>query len=1081
MFDMKQLMVALIASAVAGAFAAEDPQTKKAPDGDFGDCYTVTRGEDWVPVDYRKSIVPGSVIDFSGMGFADAPAGKHGWLKVVDGHFAFEDSPDVRRRFSGPNLCFEGCCPPEDLADEFADRLVRLGYNTIRVHHYEKTLSMGDKGWDGHYDWHAFAPEKIARFDRFMAACFKRGIYVTTDLFVSRVVLWKDVGERLGNKGESWIHPRHLYKALVMLDEVAYQDWCAWARLFLTHRNPHTGRTYAEEPGLPLVALVNENCLYPVWDTLRKHPLFVAEWKRWLQAERAKDETFLKGITDDLTSDKAPKAKSAAFYFFKAHLEERFFTRASTFLRKELGVKALLTSQNNGGTAPALQRVREKLYDYCDGHHYDEHPSYDAAQHLPGAPKAYLSRQRDLDPIENAWAGGALSAFLRIAGKPIVFTESDHVYPARYRVAYGLKMGATAGLQEYDGVWRFGWTMNGNEMCRELRDNVKVTPRYFDMLSDPLGLATERLVSLLFLRGDIPPLAEPGLAVRLDRRLLGPNPGKDFKPEFNIRGVLDRKVAVCVDSPAPAGWTEIGSDAMLVTQAKGGVGLPVPADPNCALVHDKERRNMRVATKRTCAAFAFKESGRVEAGALAFSLDRTFALVSASSVDAEPTPLASAKRILVMHLTNLQAEGSVFSDDSFRYFLKKGTDAVVADGAAEIELALERPEDCTVWSLDTAGNRTGKVASSVKGGRLAFAARVRGPDGKARFLYEVTRERASANASLPPEFAWAGRFKKYAGNPIIRPQGEWASDLIFNPTAVVKDGRVGLLCRAVNLKERPKDRCWSVSSLIWAWSDDGYHFTLDEKPFLHPTAAWPKAGPCPYLGGFEDPRIVYVPEAKTYVLCYTGVRLVTGADGKEVWHTPALIAWSKDLKTWEWGPETFPNRAVCITPQKVNGRYWAYYDNSTLKTSWSEDLRTWHHTGRSAVVGRKGKFDSELCEAVAAPVMGEIGILLLYNGAMGGQQRTDYMKRWTGIYSSGGFAVYQTGWALFDPHDPERLLAQSDEPIVSPTEPFERFGFVNGTIFASGLVKFRGKWMLYYGCADNRIGVATADCAETPL
>ena len=702
----------------------------------FEGCYTVRRGTDWIPVECKKSIVKGSALDFSEMGLADAPAGKHGWLKVVDGHFVFEDSPKRRQRFSGPNLCFEGCCPPEDLTEELADRIVRLGYNTIRVHHHETTLSMGDKGWNGLYDWHVFAPEKIARFDRFMAACFKRGIYVTTDLFVSRIVLWKDVGEKLGNKEDAWVNPRNLYKALVMLDEVAYKDWCAWARLFLTHRNPHTGRTYAEEPGMPLLVLVNENCIGPVWSVLRTHPLFIAEWKRWLAEERAKDPGFLEGVTDDLTSDKAPAAGTSPFFHFTAHLEAKFFTRASKFLREELGVKALLTSQNNGGREPPLQRVREKLYDYSDAHHYDEHPIWDSYLRHAGAPKFYLTRQRDCNPILDRWVGGNSGAFTRLVNKPIVFTESDHVYPARYRVAYGLTMGAISAQQEYDGIWRFGWTMNWNEKCRELRDEVRVPPQYFDMLSDPLGLATERLVTLSFLRRDVPALAEPGLAVRLDKRYFGRDVGKNFNPLFPVHYACDRKIAACVDAPVPAGWKEIGADAIIAATN----GLPVAADPNRALVYDGDAQNMRLATKRTCAAFAFKEAGRVEAGPLAFTLDRAFALVSASSVDVKPTPLASAKRILVMHLTNLQAEGSVFSDDTFRYFMKKGVAAVVADGVANIELALKRPETYSVWALDTAGNRMGKVASTVKDGRLSFTARVKGPDGKARFLYEVVRQ-----------------------------------------------------------------------------------------------------------------------------------------------------------------------------------------------------------------------------------------------------------------------------------------------------------------------------------------------------
>ena len=35
-------------------------------------------GDDWVPLDYKKDILAGSALDFSGMGLQDAPAGKNG-------------------------------------------------------------------------------------------------------------------------------------------------------------------------------------------------------------------------------------------------------------------------------------------------------------------------------------------------------------------------------------------------------------------------------------------------------------------------------------------------------------------------------------------------------------------------------------------------------------------------------------------------------------------------------------------------------------------------------------------------------------------------------------------------------------------------------------------------------------------------------------------------------------------------------------------------------------------------------------------------------------------------------------------
>lgn len=43
-------------------------------------------------------------------------------------------------------------------------------------------------------------------------------------------------------------------------------------------------------------------------------------------------------------------------------------------------------------------------------------------------------------------------------------------------------------------------------------------------------------------------------------------------------------------------------------------------------------------------------------------------------------------------------------------------------------------------------------------------------------------------------------------------------------------------------------------------------------------------------------------------------------------------------------------------------------------------------------------------------------------------------------------------------------------------EPFEKSGqYVNGTVFMEGLVFFKKKWFLYYGCADSRVSVAIYD------
>ena len=188
----------------------------------------VAEGENWVRFEHRNDIVPGSALDFSEMRLQDAPAGRHGWLKAKGGHFEFENLPGVEQRFYGVNLCFSANFPDRDLADCVADRLVRCGYNTVRIHHYDGMWAKSEANRE--------------KLDYFVAKCIERGIYITTDLYVSRPVKWQ----------------RNAYKRMVGTNDVAFCDWADFARSFLEHVNPHTGQVYKDEPAMPLISLVNE-------------------------------------------------------------------------------------------------------------------------------------------------------------------------------------------------------------------------------------------------------------------------------------------------------------------------------------------------------------------------------------------------------------------------------------------------------------------------------------------------------------------------------------------------------------------------------------------------------------------------------------------------------------------------------------------------------------------------------------------------------------------------------------------------------------------------------------------------------
>lgn len=696
--------------------------------------YRIVRGADWVPVNFLRSVEPGGAFDFSQMGFVDAPAGKHGWLKVRDGHFAFEDSLDVRRRFSGPSLLHEAMCPPVEEADAIADRLVRLGYNSVRVIGWDATLAMGPGYWDADYDRTQYLPEKIDRFDRFMAACFQRGVYATIDICGNRHFKWGDATETCGHDPKSlMINPD--YRALCLFDEKAYQDLCDYTRKFFTHRNPYTGRTYAEEKGIPLVSPMSEQLVSERFELFKGHSSLDAAWQDWVRRGRQEDPEYFKDVVGDLSDlSKLPSLNSGVLYRFEAELERRFFTRFRTFLREELGVKALLSDMDVREGNIFRMSVAEDLYDCTDVHLYNSHPDFANGMISCGGQ----------DPATTEWLGGIGCAFQRLAKCPLTFREWDYCYPSRFRVCAGLLVGSAAGLQEYDGIWRFCWDLPWGDNCRQYADGCHQPMNATSILTDPLGVASERLTSLLFLRGDVPPLPEPGLALRLRAEDRFRRNWRSVSYNKCPTAALWRmKACQVIGGKAPEGWKEISFDD-LERAGQDLSLLPVKLDPNPVVRRDFTNRVLTVTTRRTAAGFAYPTSGRVKAGPFSFILGGSHAAVFATSVDAEPTALEEAKRILVMHLTDAQAEGCEFTDET-RTLMTKRSDGLplVATGTAKIRLDLRNPGAYTVWALDLSGRRIERVPTCTRFGALAFLASVRGSDGTARIAYEVVRDTVS--------------------------------------------------------------------------------------------------------------------------------------------------------------------------------------------------------------------------------------------------------------------------------------------------------------------------------------------------
>jgi beta-1,2-mannosidase len=311
-------------------------------------------------------------------------------------------------------------------------------------------------------------------------------------------------------------------------------------------------------------------------------------------------------------------------------------------------------------------------------------------------------------------------------------------------------------------------------------------------------------------------------------------------------------------------------------------------------------------------------------------------------------------------------------------------------------------------------------------------------------------------------------------DPILHTKVQWEALHTFNPAAIVRGNAVEVLYRAED-NSGSMQIGMHTSRIGLAESVDGIHFKQKPQPVFYPgqdaqeDREWP--------GGVEDPRLVES-EDGTYVLCYTQWNRKTYTIG---------IATSRDLTNWQKFGPAFGTKGKYASLQyksagiltrlvgdrlvatMVNGVYWMYWGEIHVGLATSRDLAHWtpveDRQGKPLVLlaPRPGKFDSALPEVGPPPVLTEDGILLIYNGknAMaGGDPRL-------------APGTYSIGSALFAAHDPAHLLRRAQEPFFRPERPWEQSGqYTAGTTFAEGLVRFRNRWLLYYGCADSLVGVA---------
>jgi hypothetical protein len=448
----------------------------------------------------------------------DAPAGKDGFIRIEAGHLV---KPDGRRfRIWGVNLPMQGNRPAKEDAPAYAAHLARFGVNCVRIHHLDWRTPRGIID-SRQPNSRTFDAEQMDRLDFFIAELKKRGIYVDLNLNVGRVFEQDDGVREYEQLGFA--------KAVTLFDERIIELEKEYARMLLTHRNPYTNTEYRCEPAVAIVELVNENSLLDYWvagrlsgkgATPETKPAWAdipvsyerdltAKFNAWLPSRLSGDELAAvrkeAEIADGapiprLKPDGIRKASALRFQSeaaFYEHLETRFFQGMSSFLKNDLGVKALLigSSAHNAGSSPYGVVSSTSRLDIVDAHTYWQAPK---VVPLPGG-------RRRTDLVNTAMVNDpehssvVILSRVAVAGKPFVVSEMNHQFPNEYACEGTPIAAAYAAFHDWDGVFWYSFSHTEPSTWKPS------PPGPLDIRQEPVKLTEFAAGALIFARGDVAP------------------------------------------------------------------------------------------------------------------------------------------------------------------------------------------------------------------------------------------------------------------------------------------------------------------------------------------------------------------------------------------------------------------------------------------------------------------------------------------------------------------------------------------------------------------------------------------------
>ena len=627
----------------------------------------------------------------------DAPAGKSGFVRIVNGHLAKGDGS--RLRLWGVHLTDWSrgsvLLPQKEDTPMWAATLARFGVNVVRLHFIDLDAPRGIIAAGG-TDSRSFDPQQLDRLDFLVAELKKRGIYVDLNLNVGRSYKAGD-GVRDFDKIR-WA------KGMTLYDPRLIELQKDYAKQILTHRNPYTNTEYRNEPSVAIVEILNENALYvgfnapPYYDSLltSQYNAWLAKHRTPAELQRLREITGVEGNADiprlkGAEVGTAPKERFDAEMSFVSDVESAFYLDMARYLKDSLGVKVPITGtadhSHSGSSYPMLASLAK--LDIMDGHVYWQHP---------GSPPPVNTPMVN-DPLHSTVVQLARTA---VAGKPYTVSEFNHPFPNDW-ASEGIPILAAYGrLQDWDAIILYTFEPKKDADWKSYVGDP------FDISLDPVRMTQMAVGSLMFLRGDVRSALTMDVRTYshdqvFESRKLGRAEQPYFTPGFPAALPLVHGSRIgSFDGPPTRSYSPLTASP-IVSDTKELTWLTSPE--NTGLV--------TVETDRTQALIGFVKANGKSLRNLSADIDNTFATLVLSSLDGNP--LSRTSRMLLSTGSRVSNTGLKWNPERTRTLDQGGAPSLIEPVTGRITLRnLTGVTSVSAVALDGSGKPIGAPIAGTR-------------------------------------------------------------------------------------------------------------------------------------------------------------------------------------------------------------------------------------------------------------------------------------------------------------------------------------------------------------------------------